>query len=71
MSKLEEKPSALKREHPAIQKIKFINFFLCLWVISARPPGQDCESGDGSRDPTESGSTALMEAVMYMLYRLL
>jgi hypothetical protein len=27
MSKLQEKPSALKREHPALQKIKFINFF--------------------------------------------
>jgi hypothetical protein len=26
MSKLQEKPSALKREHPALQ-IKFINFF--------------------------------------------
>ncbi len=35
MSKLQEKPSALKREHPALQKIKFINFFLCLWVIFA------------------------------------
>jgi hypothetical protein len=23
-------PSKLKREHPALQKIKFINFFLCL-----------------------------------------
>ncbi len=27
--------SALKREHPALQKIKFINVFLCVWVISA------------------------------------
>ncbi len=35
MSKLQEKPSALKREHPALQKMKFINFFLCLWVIFA------------------------------------
>jgi hypothetical protein len=35
MSKLQEKPSALKREHPALQKMKFMNFFLCLWVIFA------------------------------------
>jgi hypothetical protein len=35
MSKLQEKPSALKREHPALQKMKFINFFLCLCVIFA------------------------------------
>jgi hypothetical protein len=34
-SKLQEKPSALKREHPILQKIKFINFFLFLWVIFA------------------------------------
>jgi hypothetical protein len=27
--------SALKIEHPAFQKMKFINFFLCLWVIFA------------------------------------
>jgi hypothetical protein len=35
MSTLQENPSALKREHPALQKMKFINFFLCLWVIFA------------------------------------
>jgi hypothetical protein len=29
------KPAAFKREHPALQKMKFINFFLCLWVIFA------------------------------------
>ncbi len=44
-SKLKEKPSALKREHPALQKIKFINFFLFLWVIFC-PPG----SGSGLRN---------------------
>jgi hypothetical protein len=27
MSKLQDKPSALRREHPALQKMKFINFF--------------------------------------------
>jgi len=35
MSKPQEKPSALKREHKALQKIKCVNFFLCLWVIFA------------------------------------
>jgi hypothetical protein len=30
MSNLQEKPSALKREHPALQKKKFINFYLYL-----------------------------------------
>jgi hypothetical protein len=52
MSKLHEKHSALKREHPALQKIKFVNFYLCLWVIFALLD-PDCESGSGygSRDP--------------------
>ncbi len=27
------KPSALKKEHPALPKMKCINFFLCLRVI--------------------------------------
>jgi hypothetical protein len=35
MSMLQEKPSALKKR-------KFINFFLCLWVIFALPDPQHC-----------------------------
>jgi hypothetical protein len=46
MSKLEEKPSALKREHPALQKLKFINFFLCLLVVFALLDPDPDESGD-------------------------
>ncbi len=47
-------------EHPALQKMKFINFFLFLWVIFA-VLDPDCESGSGYRfrDPIESGSTTL------------
>ncbi len=33
--KLQEKPSALKREHPALKKMKFNNCFQCLRVIFA------------------------------------
>jgi hypothetical protein len=29
-----KKPSALKRENPAIQNMKFLNFLLFLWIIS-------------------------------------
>ncbi len=29
------KPSALKREHPALQNMKFLNFILFLWAIFA------------------------------------
>jgi hypothetical protein len=36
MSKLQKKPSALKREHPALKNMKFLYFFLLLlWVIFA------------------------------------
>ncbi len=48
-----------KKEHLTLLKMKFINFFLCLWVIFALLDlDPDCESE--SRDPIESGSTALI-----------
>jgi hypothetical protein len=47
MSKLHGKPSALKREHPALQKMKINNFFLFLWDILP---------------PNESGSNTLVSA---------
>ncbi len=61
MSMLQEKSSALKREHQVLQKMKFIIFYLCLSVIFALPD-PDCESGSGygSRDPIESGSSAML-----------
>jgi hypothetical protein len=43
MSKLQEKPSALKREHPALQKMKFI--YKKFYVV-----GHFCPPGSGS-DP--------------------
>ena len=33
--KLQEQPSVLKREHPALQNMKFLTFFLFLFVIFA------------------------------------
>jgi hypothetical protein len=59
MFNLQEKPSAIKREHPALQKMKFINYFIFFWLIFALlDPHPDCKSGSGygSRDPIESGS---------------
>jgi hypothetical protein len=58
MFKLQEKPSNLKREHPALQKMKFLNFFA--------NPDLDCESGSGSRDPVESGSRAF--EIFYFIF---
>jgi hypothetical protein len=57
MSKLQKKPSALKRGHPKLQNMNFYKFFLLLWVIFALlDPDPDSESGSGSTDPIESGS---------------
>jgi hypothetical protein len=43
-SKLQKKPSALKREHQALQNMKFLNFF-STFVGNFCPPG----SGSGIR----------------------
>jgi hypothetical protein len=51
MSKLQKKPSALKRGHPTLQNINFYNFF-STFVGYFCPPG----SGSGFTDPIESGS---------------
>jgi hypothetical protein len=57
---LQKKPSAHKREHPALQNMKFLSFFLLLWVIFALldpDPYPDSEYGSGSAsaDPIEFG----------------
>jgi hypothetical protein len=47
--KLQEKPSALKREHPAFQTIKILYFFIFLRVIFALlDPDPQFECGSGS-----------------------
>ncbi len=59
MSKLQDKPSVLKREHPAVQKMKFITFVLFEWVIFALlDPDPDCEFQSRSREPIESRSNS-------------
>jgi hypothetical protein len=68
-SKLQKKPSALKREHPALQNMKFLNFILLLRVIfSLLDPDPDSEdgSGSGSTDPIESGSATLIIIVFFI-----
>jgi hypothetical protein len=57
MSKVQKKPSALKRGHPTLQNMNFKKKFLLLRVIFALlDPDPDSESGTGSTDPIESGS---------------
>jgi hypothetical protein len=75
--KLQEKPSALKKEHPVLKNIKILDFFLFLWVIFALlnpdPATQinadPCRSGYGSGSETypsmgpNGGSMAMDSAV--------
>jgi hypothetical protein len=63
--KLHEKPSALKREHPAPQNMKFLHCFLFLWVIFvALYPDPDM---DPLTDLIESGSeTLLFDIITYV-----
>jgi hypothetical protein len=59
MFKLQEKPSACKREHPALQNIKFLYFFFLyfLWLIFVlMDMDPDFKSRSGSTDLIESGS---------------
>ncbi len=58
---LQKKPLALKREHLALQNMKFLKIFILLWVIFALlDPDPDSEygSGSGSTDTIESGSNS-------------
>jgi hypothetical protein len=70
MSKLQQKPSFLRKEHPSLQKMNLIDFLLILWVIfSLLEPDPDCESGSGFRDPIENGSRS--ESVSTTLNKVL
>jgi hypothetical protein len=61
-----EKPSALKREHPTLQNVKFLHFFLFLWVIFALldPGPADKKINADSCGP---GSTTLVQILFHFL----
>jgi hypothetical protein len=60
MSKLEKMPLALKREHPTLKNMKFLNFFY--FCGSLLPPGS------GTTDQIESGSATLFETIHNYTY---
>jgi hypothetical protein len=67
--KLQEKPSALRREHPALENMKCLNFFSILWIIlTLLDPDLDTESA--SSDWTASGSNPNQDPKHWrMLYK--
>jgi hypothetical protein len=54
MSKLQKKPSALKREHPVLPNMKYLNFSTFVVIFALLDP--DPDSVYGSTDLNESGS---------------
>jgi hypothetical protein len=56
---IEEASSALKIEHPALQNMNFLNFFLLLWVIFAFLNPDPDSLSYGSTDLIVSGSETL------------
>jgi hypothetical protein len=66
MPKLQEKPSALKREHPALQKMKilsFFNFFVIFALLDPDPAGQINADPCGSGSGYGSGSETLVSSI--------
>jgi hypothetical protein len=63
--KLPEKPSALKKEHPTLQNMKILYFFIFLWVtIPLLDPDPDQEPQINA-DPCGSGSETLVCTVHF------
>jgi hypothetical protein len=60
MPKLQEKPPALKREHPLLKNMKILDFFLFLWVIFALLDPDPDPATQINADPWGSGSETLM-----------
>jgi hypothetical protein len=63
MPKLQEKPSALKKEHPALQKMKILSFFLFFGVIFALLDPDP--AAQINADPSGSGYGSGSETLLY------
>jgi hypothetical protein len=61
MPKLQEKPSALKIEHPVLKNMKILDFFLFLWLIFALLDPDPFPATQINADPCGSGSETLIE----------
>jgi hypothetical protein len=66
MPKLQEKPSALKREHPALHKMKNLSFFLFFGVIFALLDPDPDPAVQINSDPCGSGSETQKKSTTYL-----
>jgi hypothetical protein len=58
-------PPALKIEHPALQKMEFLNFFFLLFVVPFCPAGSRSGS-NRQNNQCESGSTTLPKIMLHL-----
>jgi hypothetical protein len=65
--KLQEKPSAIKREHPVLKNMKILDFFLFLWVIFALLDPDPDPATPINADPCGSGSETLVGGTRVLL----
>jgi hypothetical protein len=63
--KLQEKPSALKRDHPALQKMKIVSFFSIFGVILALLDPDPDPAAQINADPCGSGYGSGSETLLY------
>ena len=66
MPKLQEKPSALKIEHPVLKNMKFLDFFQFLWVIFALLDPDPDPATQINADPCGSGSETLDRLILFL-----
>jgi hypothetical protein len=76
MPKLQNKPSALKREHPVLKNMKILDFFLFLLVIFALLDLDPDPATQINADPTGFGygsgsETLLLGSLSYMAVGIL
>jgi hypothetical protein len=66
MPKLQEKPSALKREHPELKNMKILDLFLFSWVVFALlVPDPDPQFECGSRSSNLQIRIRIRNPVLY------
>ncbi len=70
MSKLQKKPSALKRGHPTLQNMNFYNFFLLLWVIFALLDPDPDPLARLNPDPIQIRNPALSTCIFHVKIQL-
>jgi hypothetical protein len=68
MPKLQEKPSALKREYPVLKNMKILDFFPFLWVLFALLDPDPDPATQINAGPCGSGSETLEKSIEFSCF---